>query len=320
MTSDHLVPDPDTKQPLALVLIPGHLHEISAHFLIPRKCTSGTELIMRQLYGSGALSERVVLFITRIQAQNSANRLDTLILRSEMISFDHTRALISAALTKMALAVLPIVALITMELPVKASVVFAPASCAVDTGSGVCAVTQMSLSGGVPGANWLQLYSGEVTAEAGEGTDVVDLLVSGSASGTFSSSVSIPVSWNFDISNIAANDSIDWFLFFEIDSSVGSSFFTTTFPESGTVTGSGSIVVKGSDSISYPSSAGSVGAYTIELIASSENDQPFNLIVPASSTVDLNPAASTTVPEPSTMFLVAAGISGLFFRRKRQSA
>jgi len=220
----------------------------------------------------------------------------------------------------MALAVLPLVALVAIEFPAKASVIFASANCVVDTGSGVCAVTQMGVSGGVPGANWLQLSSGEVTAGAAEGTEVVDLLVSGRASGTFASPVNIPVSWNFDISNIAANDSIDWFLFFEIDSSGGSSFFTTTFPESGTVKGAGSIVVSGSDSISYPSSAGPADAYTIELIASSENDQPFKLIVPASSTVDLNPAASTAIPEPSTMFLVAAGISGLFFRRKRQSA
>ena len=228
------------------------------------------------------------------------------------------KSFVASKATKIALVVLPLAALTAIPPAAQATtfsgVNFATGSCTVTTGTGTCTNTQVAAQGGVPGANWIGVSSNAVNSVSSDfGGSSLKLTAAGSASGFFSSTVFMPVSWDFFITN-NTGDTVDWDVLYEV--------FYQGISSVGQIIGhdstAGLLEIKGKGNFQIP--AQSLTGYSIVLTASDPSSGNFTVTVPAGATLDLNPASVTTTPEPSGLLLAAAGVAGLLWRRKKSQS
>jgi hypothetical protein len=184
-------------------------------------------------------------------------------------------------------------------------------TCSVGVGTGSCALVwaDAGAPGGDPNMNWLQLYGTGNSAFVEDGGHyVLSFSASGGSDNSAFPAGSIPDSWNFTV-NSASVSPITWTVSFTMG--VSGNYQGTT--DTGSVAPGTNVT--GSDLITF-GTGGTVGYYYIGISLSSAS--PFSVSVPAGSTIDLNPA-SVSVPEPGSMWLVAAGAACLPLRRKWRS-
>lgn len=234
-----------------------------------------------------------------------------------MNSLERARQFLSQKASRLALAIVPLAALAISTPSAKAGSITAtsgsfatiPDGCAVSgTGAtGSCATIWEGPVGGNSNINWV--------AMAGNGsTDGTLTFTDGnSGSGTLPAG-SVPVSWLFDVNNLAVQDpTVNWTVTFSINTGSGS----ISFSQSGSAsTGS---VVSGSGSIDNPSLT-ELFTWSMSLsTAPSGGSFPYSIVIPGLATMDLNPVSS--VPEPASLLLIAPGLGALLYlrRRKRQS-
>ena len=226
---------------------------------------------------------------------------------------------------KLALSVIPLVALTAVAVPAKATlgVIFGTGPCVVSEGTGSCSDTA-NPGGANAAANWINLTSttissaqeGGVNAECfnagflGQGspgcggfTEDVQFSLSGGGSGTFDVAQNIPVTLDF---LIVAASQVNWNVIIDITTASNGTFYTSTDPLTGSV-GSGSTHVTTYGVI--PNVLGTVTGYSISLAADDPNGDAFTLAAP----IFLN-----QTPEPSSLLLIGAGVIALFLRKKRQ--
>jgi len=233
-----------------------------------------------------------------------------------MNPLQRAKSFVAGKATKIALLALPLAALTAIPTAARATVLsgvnFGTGSCSVLIGAGSCSNTQTATQGGLASANWIGVSSGLINSNSSGGSGFVELRATGSAGGSFSSTVSLPVSWDFFINDTAA-DSIRWDLLFSVDTN------STTFSVApfGFDTAAGISEIKGSANIPIISPQSVIG-YTVQLTVGKSTNSSFTVTVPGGATLDLNPA--TVTPEPSGLLLAAAGVAGLLWRRKKSQS
>lgn len=227
---------------------------------------------------------------------------------------ERAKGYVAAKASKIALTVVPLAALAAIAVPAHAVSVsgatFSPTSCVVSVGSGSCSDDQASAIGGNTSANWLELFTNGVVFPGGINEEV-QLSVSGSASGFFSSGQNIPVAWDFFISG-PSGGSVNWDVLFQVFTRSGSFSVdpsnTANIPNGGAPT-----EVNGSSSLFVGSS--SITGYGIQLTVTDPNFDSYGVSVPGGGTIDFNPSS---VPEPSSIALAVSGILGLLVRRRKK--
>lgn len=230
-----------------------------------------------------------------------------------MTSLDRAKRFLAARTAKLALTAIPL----AMAIPAafgQGTTGFSfntNSGCSVSPGFGTCSVGQLSSTGGNPLGNWVDIFtnglvspsSGSLTVSTNEG-----------ASGTVSSTESIPVSWDFTLSPFAAEQpqttfstgtfdvSLEWFL-------NGTDILTKDLGtlSGGTYMGSSSFTISGGTTLS---------SYRMAMVLT--NDFGYNLNVPGGTSIDLNNVAGT--PEPASFLLTGAGLLGLLRRFRRRKA
>jgi hypothetical protein len=236
-----------------------------------------------------------------------------------MSSLQRAQQFLARKASRLALAIVPLAALTISAPPAKAGAILAPGTCVVSGASGVsgsCSSSQISSIGGNNQLNWIALAgSGSVSSEFG-GT--ATFTASGSANSGSISAGSVPVSWNFTLTDAENGSFVDWTVMYTLDvlPSGGSlqeyTYTNNNFSDTGTTP----TPVTGSASLAIPT-GGDVEGWEIELETFS-NGTTYSVNVPAGSTLDLNPQASGA-PEPATLFLIPAAGALLFLRRKKRS-
>lgn len=244
---------------------------------------------------------------------------------------ERAKVFVAAKAAKIALIVVPLAALTAIAVPAKAGAVagvgFSPAACTVTTGSGTCAESQASATGGDSLANWVQLYSIGSLTPNGSGTLVVG--VNGNAGGSFGGTQpAFPISWDFFINNSghsvpngfgvnAVNGTVHWDLLFQVLTSSGGIYGPISDP-SGNDSSSGSTEIKGNTTFSIPFLGNPVTGYKIQLTTTDSVGDTYTVTIPGGATLDLNPLATTATPEPSSLPFAAFGLLGLLFRRRKK--
>jgi len=222
-----------------------------------------------------------------------------------MNSLDRAKHFLAQKASRLALTVVPLAALAIASPPARANVVLSSGDNCVVNGSGSCATSQQSATGGNPGINWIGMTgSGAPSLVSGSGY-FLGFSASGSASGSLAAGT-IPVSWDFNI-NAATDPTVNWRVFYELLlPSGGFANFTTS---GSAATGK---TVEGDGSIRFP--GGTVDSYIIQLTATSAD--PFTITIPGSATLDLNPSP---VPEPSSLLMISAAGAWMILRRKKRA-
>ena len=224
------------------------------------------------------------------------------------------KTFVAAKATKIALVALPLAALTLIPTAAQASVIagvsFSTGSCSVTIGTGNCSNTQMATHGGLASANWIGVSSGTVSSTTLDTGAELQINSTGTAFGSFSSTGTLPVSWDFFINSFSSGSgTVNWDILFTVTTNAGS----FSVHPNGVDSFSGISEITGSASI--PFSAGNVTGYQVLLTAVDSNFDSFTVTVPGGTTLDLNPATAT--PEPSGLLLAAAGFAGLLWRRKK---
>jgi hypothetical protein len=228
-----------------------------------------------------------------------------------MDSLERAKRFLAGKASRLAIAAVPLAAL-AVSVPAKAGAILDTTQCyATGLSGGYCTIIQAGPTGGNVQANWLQLY-GQGAAYNASGSFALDFQPAsgGFASGSFTAS-SIPVSWDFDV--FSSGSQVNWNVYYEFDENDYSNIYSVS--QSGSTTGSNSgTEVTGSASLAVPS-GGSVNGYDIDVSFNSLS--PFSVTIPSGSTADFNPASS--VPEPATLLMTAAGGVMLLLGRKKRA-
>ncbi len=217
--------------------------------------------------------------------------------------------------TSVALAVIPL-AMMIAALPARGeSVTFNPGICMADYGHGGTCTIALLGEGGNPDANQVEVYTQNPyasSAVSSQNDREIELTFQGSGSGSFDTPETVPVSWDFDITNRHSGTTVSWNLLFEIFTSGNS---PSTESISGSV-GSSSTAQEISGAGDISGVSGSVTGWEIQLTATSSTPQDtFSLNIPGGATLNLN----SPTPEPSTLFLAGAGLAGLMFKKRTKT-
>lgn len=135
----------------------------------------------------------------------------------------------------------------------------------------------------------------------------LELTATGDSNGADLSAGTVPVAWDFTLSN-ADLPELYWSVQFQM--TVGNQPYS--FVQTGTTTTTGD-TVSGTGSINV-TTGGEAGDYLIDLYVLSSS--PFTLTIPGSGTLDLNPSSAT--PEPATLLLIAPGVGVVLLLRRKK--
>ncbi len=257
-----------------------------------------------------------------------------------MTSLDRAKSFLRGNGKKLALAVVPLAAIAASAIPASAGTIqtnpfptFAPGTVSVLSQSGNfnTMTATSTASSALPVFNGIRgvTDSGHFV-QSSSGSGAVGFIVdfSGGGGGFIpSGGLSIPIGWSFTASTSLALKSasvgalgsgITWFMIVKLMTTGGTT--TTTFPgmTPGSVPGSPGAV---SGTGLAPINSGSIQGYDITLEIdwnSTQFGQKLTLDIPASSSIDINPAS--TVPEPSSLLLFAPGLGFLLLRRFRKKS
>jgi len=212
--------------------------------------------------------------------------------------------------SKLAMVAVPL-AVLAVAVPARASsVVLNPNGtdqCFAEQTGGTCIIVS-GATGGNSNLNQV-LLSGMATATNPNGAFTADLLNSGSGTANSGSLAagSVPVHWLFDITG--NSNPVNWSLGFSLDLTDGTDSFSMTGTSSGgQVSGDAAINV---------STTGDVLGYSIFLDTNSTTG--FTLTVPANATLVIN-SASTSAPEPASLWLMAGGGALLLLKKLKRRA
>lgn len=232
-----------------------------------------------------------------------------------MTSLERAKHFLAKKASRLALAVVPIAAVAISTSSAKAGAVL-PSNdgCFVvgSSTSGSCSSFQQGAVGGNSQMNWIAMAGSGIMDGSSGGS--MTFVVSGSAATGSITSGSIPVAWDFSLTDVdGVNPSVTWTVTFTA-LILTPTFETETFTLNGTaptggapITGSGSFMVPG----------GTVDGYVIELQTSSSGE--FGVSIPGESTLDFNVGSTaSSVPEPATLLLAPSAGVLLFLRRKRR--
>jgi hypothetical protein len=189
------------------------------------------------------------------------------------------------------------------------TVAFNPGACTANHGHGGTCTIAILPFGGNPNANQVEVYTpSPYDSSLVGGTPEVELTFDGTATGSFDTPQTIPVSWDFDITNNHPGRTVSWTLLIEI---------LTSGPTYGdTFTGSVGSSANPQEVSGFSAISGVFGTVTgweIQLTAlGSAASDSFSLDIPGGATVNINPV----VPEPASLFLAAGGAALLLLRRK----
>ncbi len=222
------------------------------------------------------------------------------------------RIAIRSQLIRLTFAIIP---LATLTVAARASTVaFNPGICDNVYGrKGTCTIAILPL-GGNPDANHVEAYTqNNYNSQylSASGDREIELNYSGSATGSFDTPETIPISWDFDIITTKKKTDVSWNLLFEIT--------TTGSPYTEMFSGSVDDALSGEEVFGSSFFSGVVGTVTgweIQLtLTSAAKADKFSLDIPGGATLDINPVT----PEPTSFLLAGAGIAGLLWFKKKQS-
>jgi hypothetical protein len=229
-----------------------------------------------------------------------------------MTSVDRAKRFLQNKSRSLAMAAIPLAALVTVAMPAKASFSFSnPLGCSGGTinsnQTGGCSGSLLPTQpNGVNGVSFNGSYT--VTAVSPGGYTFNLDWSSAVSGGTFTGQ--IPVTWDFTVTPSDTVTSWDW----SLDFVFGGAF---SVPESGTA--SGVQHIQGSDFANFTGQT--VGSFLLEFSLSqnaTNGNESFTLTIPADTSFDVNAAAPT--PEPSTFVLVALPMGYLLWRRFRRKS
>ncbi len=228
-----------------------------------------------------------------------------------MSSPERSERFLAKQATRLALAVLAFATLAVSTPLANAGVIlgYGGSDCDAALGSGTCSTVQESSTGGNPGVNWVAMAgSGTATYISGPDNYYLEFTTFTDSNGAYLSAGTIPVAWNFTLSN-ATLPNLYWSVQFQI--TVGGD--TYSFVQTGTTTTTGD-TVSGTGSINV-TAGGEASDYLIDLYTLSS--AAYTVTVPGSGTLDLNPATSST-PEPGTLLLIAPGVGVLLLLGRKK--
>jgi len=234
------------------------------------------------------------------------------------------KALIAEKATKIAIAVVPLAALVVFAPQAKAttSLTFGTTpSCIINAGiSGGCAAKQLLAQGGLSSTNAIEGYT---TADIfSDFSNTIQFTYGSTASGSLASAQNLPVAWDFYVTSPSGG--VNWNIVFSLTSNTSCGPCALAAPPvvtyqvnpSGTAPANSSAAdhVFGSTTFALPAGV-LFSSYQVVFKATSTSS--FFINVPQGTSLDFNPVISSPSPEPASLALAAVGLAGILFRRRR---
>lgn len=240
-----------------------------------------------------------------------------------MSSLEKARQFAARKLTKLALAVVPLAAMVVSEGSAKATpLTFNPSSSGSFYGgdfgtffSSGSTFGSNSITASNPNATAVTIFGSQNIFQSGGGQISYSFGASGTASGVFDDAVGpIPYSYDFTLDSQFPADTLSWILTLNFDSTqvVNLSGLRNNGQLSQQFTGSGFIAPTNSTISSY--------RFQLTVSLNTPSDSYVNIYIPAGTSLDLNFAPTSAVPEPGSAVLLVSAAGGILLLRRRKKS